>query len=264
MIALMALPFLACLILAGIHAYLGLHVLERKVIFVDLALAQMAALGALIGIMWGMDLNSTANFFCSFAFTLLGALLVALTRFHQKIVPSEALIGLMYVFSAALAILILDKAPSQAQHLKDMLVGNILFVSWVDIAKLLGVYGGVGLFHFIFRDKFFAASRQAESASSYLLWDILFFITFGLVVTTSVALAGVLLVFCLLIAPSVGARYLSKTPRGRLFWGWGISGIACLTGITGSVYADVPSGPAIIMAFMVICMVIFINGHTKN
>src|SRR5467141_4079099 len=202
-------PFLASLILTGIHAYLGVHVVERGVIFVDLALAQIAALGATVAILVGMNPHGGTSYWISLGFTFLGAAIFALARTRRGHIPQEAFIGIAYAVASAAAILVMSKATGETEHLKDMLVGNILAVSWPEVTKTALLYGGVGLFHFIFRRNFLLISMDPKAAEakglSIRLWDFLFYASFGFVVTSSVAIAGVLLVFCYLIVPSVGA-----------------------------------------------------------
>src|SRR5467141_4427947 len=202
-------PFVASLILTGIHAYLGVHVVERGVIFVDLALAQMAALGATVAILVGMNPHGGTSYWISLGFTFLGAAIFALARTRRGHIPQEAFIGIAYAVASAAAILVMSKATGETEHLKDMLVGNILAVSKGEVAKTAVLYGVVGLFHYIFRKKFLLISTNPTEAEkqglNVRLWDFLFYASFGFVVTSSVAIAGVLLVFCYLIVPSVGA-----------------------------------------------------------
>src|SRR5438874_1064911 len=195
-------PFLASLILTGIHAYLGVHVVERGVIFVDLALAQIAALGATTAILIGMDPHGGGAYWLSLGFTFVGAGIFALARTRRGHVPQEAFIGIAYAVASAAAILAMSKATGETEHLKDMLVGNILAVSMHDVVKTAILYGAIGLFHYIFRKNFLLISTNPGAAEAkglnIRLWDFLFYASFGFVVTSSVAIAGVLLVFCYL------------------------------------------------------------------
>src|ERR1700720_3142925 len=156
------LPFLASLILTGIHSYLGVHVVERGVIFVDLALAQIAALGAIVAIIVGMDPHGRGSYWISLGFTFLGAAIFALARTRRGHIPQEAFIGIAYAVASAAAILLMSKATGETEHLKDMLVGNILAVSWGDVRKTALLYGAVGLFHYIFRKKFLLISMNHD------------------------------------------------------------------------------------------------------
>lgn len=246
-------PFIASLVISGIHVYLGLHVVERGVIFVDLALAQMAALGATIGFLFGSALHSNANYTWSLGFTLLGAGIFTLTRLYKSRIPQEAFIGIVFAVSAAFSILAMSQAPEGTEHLKDMLVGNILTVSWTDIGKAVVLYVVIGLFHWIFREKFILISLDPERAKasgiSIKLWDFFFYVSFGFVVTYSVSIAGVLLVFSFLIVPSVVAMLFSQNLGTRLAIGWSLSTLVCIAGIALSYFLDLPTGATIVCTF---------------
>jgi zinc/manganese transport system permease protein len=247
------LPFIASLILTGIHAYLGVHVVERGVIFVDLALAQIAALGATIAILAGMDPHGTGAYWISLAFTFMGALIFSFVRSATARIPLEAIIGITYAVASAAAILAMSKATGETEHLKDMLVGNILAVSKPEVIKTAILYGIIGLFHYIFRKKFLLISIDPEAARSQglsiRLWDFLFYASFGFVVTSSVAIAGVLLVFCYLIVPSVGAMLFADRIGSRLAIGWTMGTLVSALGIFLSVQMDLPTGAAIVCTF---------------
>ena len=248
-------PFLAGLVLTGIHAYLGVHVVERGVIFVDLSLAQIAALGTTVAFLAGHDLHTGVSYFWSLGFTFVGAAIFALTRVHRDTrIPQEAIIGIVYSVSAAAAILVMSKAPQETEHLKDMLVGNILAVSYRTVAETAGLYALVGLFHFIFRRKFLAISLNAhdgvaDSVPNVKLWDFLFYTSFGFVVTSSVAIAGVLLVFSYLIVPSVGAMLFAKSIGKRLAIGWSMGALVSALGVMLSFKLDLPTGATIVCTF---------------
>jgi zinc/manganese transport system permease protein len=256
------LPFIASLILTGIHAYLGVHVVERGVIFVDLALAQIAALGATIAILVGMDPHGTAAYWMSLGFTFLGAMIFSFVRPRDKRIPLEAFIGICYAVASAAAIIAMSKATGETEHLKDMLVGNILAVSKHDVIKTAILYGAIGLFHFIFRKKFLAISMRhgatESSGGNDRLWDFLFYASFGFVVTSSVAIAGVLLVFCYLIVPSVGAMLFADRIGTRLAIGWTMGTLVSALGCYFSVLFDTPTGATIVCTFgaVLVCMAI--------
>ena len=226
-------PFVASLILTGIHAYLGVHVVERGVIFVDLALAQIAALGATVAILVGMDPHGRGAYFLSLGFTFLGAAIFALARSRRGHIPQEAFIGIAYAVASAAAILAMSKATGETEHLKDMLVGNILAVSKAEVAKTAILYGVVGLFHYIFRHNFLLISTNPEQAEaegmSIRFWDFLFYASFGFVVTSSVAIAGVLATFVTVanaLAPvSAGAAHDLLAGRQPAALGAGLDGL---------------------------------------
>jgi zinc/manganese transport system permease protein len=256
------LPFLASLILTGIHAYLGVHVVERGVIFVDLALAQIAALGATIAILAGMDPHARGAYWMSLAFTFLGAAIFALVRKRKGRIPLEAFIGITYAVASAAAILAMSKATGETEHLKDMLVGNILAVSKEDVIRTAILYGAIGLFHYIFRRKFLLISTDPECASkeglSIGLWDFLFYASFGFVVTSSVAIAGVLLVFCYLVVPSVGAMLFADRIGPRLAIGWTMGTLVSALGCYFSVLLDLPTGATIVCTFGAVLLLMFL------
>ena len=254
-------PFMASLILTGIHAYLGVHVVERGVIFVDLALAQIAALGATIAILIGMDPHGQAAYWLSLAFTFVGAAIFSFARTRRGHIPQEAFIGIAYAVASATAILVMSKATGETEHLKDMLVGNILAVSKHDVMKTAILYGVIGVFHYIFRHRFLLISTDPERAEaqgmSIRFWDFLFYASFGFVVTSSVAIAGVLLVFCYLIVPSVGAMLFADRVGRRLAIGWTMGTLVSALGVYFSVLMDLPTGAAIVCTFGAVLVVMF-------
>jgi zinc/manganese transport system permease protein len=255
----LAAPFAASLILTGIHAYLGVHVVERGVIFVDLSLAQIAALGATIAVLMpisGGDPHAPVVYWISLAFTFIGAAVFSTIRSKRARIPQEAIIGISYAVASAAAILAMSKATSQAEHLNDMLVGNILSVSWHDVWKTAALYGAVGLFHFVFRRQFLTISINPKAAEasglSIRLWDFLFYASFGFVVTSSVSIAGVLLVFCYLIVPSVAAMLYSDDIGPRLAIGWTMGTVVSALGVYLSVALDLPTGATIVCTFGIV------------
>src|SRR3982075_317441 len=255
-------PFVASLILTGIHAYLGVHVVERGVIFVDLALAQIAALGATVSLVAGMDPHGRGSYWISLGFTFLGAAIFALARSRRGHIPQEAFIGIAYAVASAAAILLMSKATGETEHLKDMLVGNILAVSRPEVIKTALLYSAVGLFHFIFRKKFLLISMNHDKAEQTGLnvrfWDFLFYDSFGFVVTASVAIAGVLLVFCYLIVPSVGAMLFADRIGPRLAIGWTMGTLVSALGVILSVKIDTPTGATIVVTFGGVLILMFL------
>jgi len=246
-------PLVACLILTGIHTYLGLHVVSRGVIFVDLALAQIAALGSTFAFLLGFDPRSQAGYFYSLGFAFLGAAIFSLTRLKHQRIPQEAIIGITFAVASSAAILIADRAPEGAEHVEEMLTGAILWVSWPTIIKTLAIYAVIGLFHFIFREKLLLISMQPEEAERQGLvvrwWDFLFYVSFGFVITSSVAIAGILLVFSFLIIPSVIGMLFSERIGPRLATGWLSGTLVSLLGLYFSYRFDLPSGPAVVCSF---------------
>ncbi len=252
-IAIMLPAFLACLILTGIHTYLGLHVVSRGVIFVDLALAQIAALGSTFAFLIGYDPRSTAGYFYSLGFAFVGAAIFSLSRFKDNRIPQEALIGITFAVASSAAILIADRAPQGAEHVEQMLTGNILWVEYPTIWKTLAIYSAVGLFHLLFRKKFLLISMDHPEAERQGIavrwWDFLFYMSFGFVITSSVSIAGVLLVFSFLIIPSVIGMLYSSRIGGRLVAGWISGTLVSVIGLCLSYSFDFPSGPAVVCTF---------------
>ena len=252
----LAAPFMASLILTGIHSYLGLHVVERGVIFVDLSLAQIAALGGTIALLLPMstgDPHAPLVYWVSLLFTFIGAAIFALVRGRHARIPQEAIIGISYAVASAAAILAMSKSTSQAEHLKDMLVGNIIAVSWPEVLHTAWLYGLVGLFHYVFRKPFLAISMAHDNPEATGLnvrfWDFLFYASFGFVVTSSVAIAGVLLVFCYLIVPAVAAMLYGETIGRRLAIGWTMGTVVSALGVYLSLVLDLPTGATIVCTF---------------
>jgi zinc/manganese transport system permease protein len=251
-------PFAASIILTGIHAYLGVHVVERGVIFVDLALAQIAALGAAVAMLLplaGEDPHGPRVYWISLAFTFIGAAVFSTIRSRRARIPQEAIIGISYAVASAASILAMSKATSETEHLKDMLVGNILAVSGEEVWHTALLYASVGVFHYIFRRQFLAISMAERNGGretlglNVKLWDFLFYASFGFVVTSSVAIAGVLLVFCYLIVPSVAAMLYSDRIGPRLAIGWAMGAIVSALGIYLSVRLDLPTGATMVCTF---------------
>ena len=249
-------PIVASLVIAGIHAYLGLHVVERGVIFVDLSLAQIASLGASIALLvpaFGGDPHSPAVYWMSLGFTLIGAAIFSLIKGQEARIPQEAIIGISYAVASAAVIVAMSKSTGESEHLRDMLVGNILSVSPDEIIKTGLLYVVIGVFHYVFRKRFLLISTDPEGAAaqgiSIRFWDFLFYASFGVVVTRSVAIAGVLLVFCYLIVPSVAAMLYARRIGPRLAIGWVMGVVVSMLGMYFSVQFDLPTGATIVCTF---------------
>ncbi|MFH1563774.1 MAG: metal ABC transporter permease [Nitrospirota bacterium] len=260
MLELMILPFLICLILTGIYTYFGLHVVQRGVIFVDIALAQMIALGGACALLLGIELNQPQVYLFAVGFALLGAVIFTLTRIKQAQAPQEAVIGIVYVVSTAAAILVLNRVPEGAEHIKEMLVGGILFATPKDVLLIFILSLVVGVFHLLYRRRFLLVSLSSDSACkggiSIRLWDFLFYLTFGLIVTVSVRIVGVLLIFSYLIIPAVVAMLLAKGVGKRLIIGWIIGILASIIGLYASCVFDFPTGASIVCSFGLILIMV--------
>lgn len=247
-------PFLIALALTGIHTYLGLHVLARKIVFVDLALAQIAALGATVAFMLGYPPQTTASYAYSLAFTLAGAVLLSFSRrWTGGKISQETIVGVIYVVSAGAALLLVDQAPLGAEHLKQLLIGSILTATPGDFIRLTGLYALVGAAHWIFRRPLLRISFEPAAASDSALkiwwWDFVFYALFGIVVTSSVAVGGVLLVFSFLIIPAAIGMLYSSQLRTALIIGWITGSLASAVGFGASYALDLPTGAAMVCVF---------------
>ena len=252
-LGIMVWPFLTCLVLTGIHAYLGLHVIEREVIFVDLALAQIAAFGGAMAILFGHGFDSGLSYGLSLGFTLLGAAVFSLTRFEKKNIPQEAVIGITYAVAAAALVMVLSRSGEGDEHIREALVGNILLIRPAEVLKIFIIYSLIGSFHFACRKRFLLISQKPEEARrlgwNLRFWDFLFYASFGAVVTSSVKIAGVLLVFCFLIVPATAAALYSQSIRSRLIFGWIFGTVSSVLGIAVSYFLDFPTGASIVCSF---------------
>jgi zinc/manganese transport system permease protein len=247
-------PLVACLVIVALHSYLGLHVIAREVIFVDLSLAQMAALGSTVAILAGSQPDSTVSFVYALGFTTLGAALFALTRSNERgRVPQEAFIGIVYVVASAAAILVADRTPRGGEAIKDILVGSLLWVTWPAILRLAAVYAVIGLFHWILRRRFLTISFQPETALAQgwgiRLWDFWFYLSFGIVITFSVPIAGVLLVFSFLVVPAAIAFQFTRRYGPLAIIAWLAGATASATGLVVSFRYDLPTGPIVVCMF---------------
>jgi zinc/manganese transport system permease protein len=249
----MWMPFLMCLVLTGIHAYLGFHVLSREVIFVDIALAQIAALGATGAFLFGFELDTWESYVAGLGFTILGALVLALTRTRTRKISHEAVIGVVYAVSSAGAVLLADRSPHGAEHLRGMLVGSILSVRGTEVLEVAVLYALIGLFHWLCRRPFFLISTDPERAYregwAVRGWDFLFYASFGVVVTSSVRIAGVLLVFSYLIVPALAGILLANRIGTRLAIGWLFGAGVSVAAMLASAVLDLPTGATVVCAF---------------
>jgi len=268
LLALMWVPFLMCLVLTGIHAYLGLHVIAREVVFVDIALAQIASLGATAAFMWGYDLESWGSYAFGLVFTILGASVFALTRTRERRVSQEAVIGVVYAVSSAASVLVADRTPHGAEHLRNMLVGSILAVRGSEVVKVAGLYALIGLFHWLCRRPFLLISTDSDRAYrdgwQVRWWDFLFYASFGVVVTSSVRIAGVLLVFSYLIVPTLAANLLGGSIPKRLAVAWSFGTLVSVLAMAASAVFDTPTGATVVCAFGLILLALAVITRTTG
>jgi zinc/manganese transport system permease protein len=251
-LALLALPFAAAVVLVLIHAYLGVHVLRRRIVFADLALAQLSALGATVAFANGYPPASAPGFAYALLFTAIGAALLTLLRRLSHLVSQEALVGVLYVAATAATILVVDRSPQGAEHVKKILVGSILTVGPTELANFAALYAAIGLLHWLLRRPLLAVATETRPAGrstlSVSVWDFVFFLSFGIVVTSSVTTAGVLLVFSLLIVPAVIGFIFARDVRVVLAIAWAAGIIASAVGLGAAYALDLPTGAAMVTA----------------
>lgn len=255
LLQLMIPPFVACMVFVAMLGYLGVHIIARGVIFVDLALAQMAALGGTAALLVGVESGSATSYAFAFGFATVGALLFAVTRSTsgKPRVPHEAIIGIVYVVASAATLLVADKAPHGAETIKEALAGTILWVTWPQIAKLAAVYVVIGAFHWALRRRFFTLSMEEDKALAegwrIRWWDFLFYFSFGVAITLAVPIAGVLLVFTFLVVPAATAFLFTRKVRLLILVSWLSAAVSAAAGLTVSFRFDLPTGPVIVCAF---------------
>jgi zinc/manganese transport system permease protein len=261
-------PIVACVLLPWLLVYLGLHVVQRGIIFVDIAMAQMASLGICTALLFRIDLHSWTTFGIALAFTLTGAAIFSFTGKRTSQIPQEAIIGIAYVVAAAAAVLLLSRAAEGDEEIKQMLVGNILLVSPGDVWRCFALFVAVGVFHFALRRPFLLVSFDRDSAFAQGFqvrwWDFLFYATFGLVVTIFVRIAGVLLVFSYLIVPAVCGISLAGRLSSRLVIGCIIALIGGIGGLFFSFWWDLPSGAAIVCTFGALLLITSLGGLLRR
>lgn len=233
-----------CLVLALIHCYLGLHVLQRGVIFVDLSLAQVASFGATAALLFADEHDSFTSYFVSLGATFLAAGLFAIARRYEDRFSQEAVIGIVYALASAAVVLVVDRLAHGAEHLKEALVGQVLWVSWPEVIRTTAIYSVVGLIHYKFRRQFLQASAGAKM---HWIWDFLFYALFGVVITSSTHIAGVLMVFSYLIVPAIVGAVLFRSVRARLLFGWTFSAVISIIGMFFSYTLDLPVGAFIVV-----------------
>jgi zinc/manganese transport system permease protein len=252
MLDLMIVPFVAAMVILGINAYFGLHIIKRGVIFVDLAFAQIAALGGTIAFLIGAEHDSISAYAFAFGATLAGALLFSMTRTRSEDVTQEAYIGIAYVIASATVILLSSFSPEGAEHVKETLTGSLIWVTWPAVLKMTAAYVVIAAFHILFRRRMLAITFSPERVKNVKLWDFIFYLTFGLAVTFAVNMAGVLLIFSTLVIPAVIAFLYTRQLGPALIIAWLSGSIAIAAGIGVSFAFDVTTGPLLVVSFGVV------------
>jgi zinc/manganese transport system permease protein len=251
-----ALPFfqvaaLTALVLAGLHAYLGFHIVRRGVLFVDLALAQMAALGVALGVVLGVEHNEILSWLLALGMTFVGAALFAWLRGRARQVPLEAFIGIVFATAQAAVFLMLEKTPAGPEHLKETLVGSLYTTAPHHLVLVAAAYAVIGIVHFLLRKPFFEITSDPQAARErgrrLFFWDFVFYVTFGFVVTLSVQIAGVLLVFGFLVIPAVAGVMATSRTGLALTIGWIFGFVGSVLGLLAAVDLDMPAAPSILV-----------------
>lgn len=244
----LAAPFCLTALLILIHSYLGLHILERDIIFVDISLSQVAALGAAVTAV-AFHGHEALSLGLSLAFCMVASVLLAIFRRIEKTVSQETLVGITYAMASGFLVLVLDQSPHGSEHLKNSLVGNILFVTWDEVLLVAGVYALIGVVHYFLRNLFWSVSNGKNSSVGA---DILFYFLFSLVITFSTHHAGVLVVFSALVVPAALARKQGGSLRKRLLTAWSFGLVSSLIAFAVSYYMDWPLGAGLVVTFAVI------------
>ncbi|MFC2120303.1 metal ABC transporter permease [Bacteroidota bacterium] len=264
-------PFVASILLIGVCVYFGIHVIKREIIFIDIALAQVAALGTTVAVVihnsiskshadHDHDESNMFTYLISLLFCTLAAFIFSLLKNKKIRIPLEALIGIAYAIATTAAVIILDKSAGSDVHVHDMLVGTLLWVTWAQVIRLLIVIVIVGLFHYIFRKKFLSLSdnylkNNGEKMKKSALWDFSFYFSFGIVIIEAVSVGGILTVFAFLIIPASISALFATTWTSRILIGLSVGAIVTFLGLYFSWIMDIPCSPAIIM-FLGICLLV--------
>ncbi len=263
--ALLLLPFLACALLVGIHTYFGIHVLARGIIFVDLSLAQVASLGAVFAFAVGAALGTKEAYLSSLAFALSGAVIFAVSRPRNGRIPQEAIIGIVYAVASAAAMLLVDRNPEGMELIENALTGRMLWVTPGSVVTTSRIYGAVAVLHILYAGRFSLISRSHEEARrrglNVTLWDVVFYATFAVVITKSVEVSGVLLVFSFLVIPAVISSLFFENPKSRLVLGWILGTAASVAGLVISYTLDFSAGPAIVTVLTLFLLAAGLGSH---
>jgi len=263
LIEIMLAPFAACMVLVALFAYLGIHIIAREIIFVDLSLAQMAALGSTCALIFHVQPDSTLGYLFSLSFALIGAFIFSVTHVsqHRRRVPQEAIIGITFVVASAASIMVAGMSSEGHHVIEEVMVGSILWVTWPTVLRRLVVFIAVGIFHWFMRERFLTISLQEERAEALgwniRWWDFLFYASFGVAITAAVPVAGVLLVFTFLVVPAVIAFLFTRNPTSLVLISWAAAAVACAAGLVSSYQFDLPTGPLIVCVFG---LVLFLAG----
>ncbi|MFC1477127.1 metal ABC transporter permease [candidate division KSB1 bacterium] len=259
-------PITICILFAGILSYFGNHILTRGIIFIDIALAQIAALGTMIGLLLGFAEGARSLEIISLVFTLAIISVFAMTKFEKQVIPQEAIIGIIYGLGLGLATLLSEKIPGGSNFITKTITGNILWVTWDQVFWTFLLFAAIAVLHVLLRKHFVKISESREnlpySIGKVRFYELIFYITFSIVVVRAVPIGGIFLVFTLLIAPTAMATLFTQNWTARFIWSWIIGILGSMAGIYISYTFNISNGPAIvcmlgvfvfIMAFIRIC-----------
>ncbi|MCB1197103.1 MAG: metal ABC transporter permease [Deltaproteobacteria bacterium] len=254
-------PFFMCLILVGMHCYLGIHVLARGIVFIDLALAQVAALGSILAYANGFEHNTLEDYLISLGCTFVAAAFLTLANQYKNKISQEALIGLVYAMTSAATILLLDQMSHGSEHLKYSLVGQLLWVDWNQVYKVIGIYTLVASMHYYWRGPLL---QNSYGKNEKWQWDFIFYFLFGIVITSSVHIAGILLVFAFLIVPAVVSAFFFQRIYQKLLFGWALGFFLCTIGMLLSYFLDKPAGAVIVITFTIVPILLILGLAVKR
>ena len=235
------------LVVTSVHTYLGLHVIRRGIVFSDLSLDQLAAFGVIVGIGMGIQGGSAWSYVVSFVAVLLGSVLLAYVKPKNKNIPHEAVIGIIYGLALVASIMVADKISGGLAYVTQTLTGVMLWVSWPLVIVTAVVYVGLAVFHYLFRSRFIAITEGGGTLPNENFWDLLFFISLGIITVLIVPIAGVLLAYAFLMIPAAIATLFTKDWGRALKIGWGVGFVSSLAGLMLSYSFDLPYGPTLVL-----------------
>jgi zinc/manganese transport system permease protein len=243
-----AIQIVLLFVVTSVHTYLGLHVIRRGIVFSDLSLDQLAAFGVIVGIGLGIQGGSVGSYIVSFIAVLIGSVLLAYVKPGNENVPHEAVIGIIYGLALVASIMVADKISGGMAYVTQTLAGVMLWVNWPLVLVTVLVYIILSAFHYIFRGKFISITEGKSTMPNENFWDLLFFVSLGIITVLIVPIAGVLLAYAFLMIPAAIASLFTSEWSRALRIGWGVGFIASITGLFSSYFFDLPYGPTLVLA----------------
>ena len=243
-----AIQIVLLFIVTSVHTYLGLHVIRRGIVFSDLSLDQLAAFGVIVGIGLGIQGGSVGSYVVSFVAVLIGSVLLAYVKPRNENIPHEAVIGIVYGLALVASIMVADKISGGIAYVTQTLAGVMLWVNWALVMVTVAVYIVLSVFHYCFRSRFISITEGKGSSTNENFWDLLFFVSLGIITVLIVPIAGVLLAYAFLMIPAAIASLFTKDWGRALCIGWGVGFIASMAGLFSSYFFDLPYGPTLVLA----------------